>query len=566
MNIGAPYRRFRGDGFLRQITVVTAAGVMGVAVLTSLLSSWQIGKYVRESLADQGLVLAAGLAQQSRLALLTGSAENAQDAIDRALAFPNVIRVEVLSIDGRVVAAGGAPATPAVLAVHDVGHPYMDSESADRWSLVAPVRSLAGAASPFEAHRTPPRLLGFVRLIQAKAVLATLTEQLVTAVFGFGIVLATLLLWTLRKITRRLLQPLDELSTVMASAGDGKLGLRAQPRGSREVMGMATVFNHMMEGLEQRELQLGAKNSELARHAATLEERVVSRTASLSAANAQSRQAFAELVAAQKRLVESEKLASLGRLVAGVAHELNTPLGNAMVAATTVIDCQTRMALAIGSGRIRRSELDSMIATSIEGHRLVTNNVARAAEIVRGFKQIAVDQTSEMRRRFSCAAVLGEVLATLKPMFKRTLFLLELELEEGISMDSYPGPLGQVISNIVQNALVHGLDGRARGTVRVTCCAHGPLAVEILCNDDGAGMSAATRERVFDAFFTTKLGAGGSGLGMQIVHNIVTVVLGGEVQILSEPGAGTTVRIVCPREAPPSGASERPFTPHRERI
>nr|WP_316641536.1 HAMP domain-containing sensor histidine kinase [uncultured Roseateles sp.] len=545
----------RDATFRRQLTLAVAGGVLGVAAVSAVLSSWQGSVQVRETLVRQGLNLATSLAQQSQLALLTDGAENAREPVERALSFPDVLRVELLRPDGAELLARGVPPTAAPASPQpDAVEPYLGGETGEAWTFVAPVRIRPVEASPFEGPSGQTELLGYVRVTQGKAALVQLVGRLVAINFGVGLALSALLLWALRQLARRLTRPLGELAAVMAHAGEGRLGLRAPVEGPRDIAEMAQVFNGMMQSLELREQELQQKNDELARHALTLEERVEERTRSLSGANRELQQALDTLREAQKQLIEAEKLASLGRLVAGVAHELNTPLGNALMAASTMQAEQTQLCEAMHAGQLRKSEFDRMLGKTIEGNALVVNNVRRAAEIIRGFKQLALDQTTDMRRSFLAHEVIGELLATVQPMFRHSPHRLEVALEPGLRMDSFPGPLGQVISNVVQNALLHGLAGREHGKVAVQCHALGDDRVQIICSDDGEGMTEAVRLRVFEAFFTTKLGQGGSGLGMQIVHSLVTGLLGGRVQVESEPGNGTRILISLPRQAPQHGS------------
>jgi signal transduction histidine kinase len=554
--------RFRQGTFLRQLTVVVTAGVLGVAIAAALVSSWQGGRQVRNTLLDQGLNLATGLAQQSQLALLTGGAENATDAIERVLSFPDVLQVEVLGIDGRALARrGNAP----VAMVHpalapDRAEAYLETETGQVWSFVAPVRTRASEASPFDgpAAGGGNQLLGFVRITQGKAALLRLGGKLLAINVGVGLALAAVLLWVLRLTARRLTRPLGQLAAVMADAGAGQVGLRARLSGPSDIASMAQVFNVMMAQLEQREQELQQKNAELLQHAALLEERVEARTLSLTKAKQSAQEALEELQAAQARLVESEKLASLGRLVAGVAHELNTPLGNALTAASTLVDRQRHAVHALTNQTLRKSELQATLDANIEGNELVLNNVRRAADIIRNFKQLAIDQTTEMRRHFALDVVLEEVLTSVRPMFRHTRYRIETDMAPALAMDSFPGPLGQAITNIVQNAVVHAFEGREHGVFTVHCAAYGEQRVQIVCSDDGVGMNEEVRARMFDAFFTTKLGRGGSGLGMQIAHNIVTALLGGTIEVHSTVGEGTRIVLTLPRTAP---AERRPPKP-----
>lgn len=290
---------------------------------------------------------------------------------------------------------------------------------------------------------------------------------------------------------------------------------------------------------------------ELRRLNAELEHRVEQRTAELTRANADLQEALASLQRAQSELVQAEKLAALGALVAGVAHELNTPIGNSRMAVSTC-EQQLRQFQQDSAGGLRRSSLERFVDAVEQATAIALRNLERAAELVSSFKRVAVDQTSSQRRRFELRQVLQEILLTLQPSFRRTGFEVSLEVAEELNMDSYPGPLGQALTNLIQNALLHGLDGRQEGRVRVAARRdpETPEQVLIEVSDDGVGMSPAVVARIFDPFFTTRLGQGGSGLGLHIVHNIVTGVLGGQIAVDSREGQGTRFLLTLPADAP----------------
>ena len=186
------------------------------------------------------------------------------------------------------------------------------------------------------------------------------------------------------------------------------------------------------------------------------------------------------------------------------------------------------------------------------GQDILHRNVQKAAELVRDFKQVAVDQTSDARRVFDLDKVVEDVLVMVEPRFKATPYNIHTELQRGLRMDSYPGSLGQVLTNLVINSLVHGLHERPSGTVFIDCHASERQAgwVELCVRDDGCGMDETVRRRIFDPFFTTKLGRGGSGLGMHIVHSIVTQLLGGQIEVHSEPDQGALMLLRLPCVAP----------------
>lgn len=281
-----------------------------------------------------------------------------------------------------------------------------------------------------------------------------------------------------------------------------------------------------------------------------LELRVQARTEKLEIANRELSVALESVRAMQTELVRSEKLAALGSLVAGVAHELNTPIGNSVTVGSTLQYQVMDLADAFEKGELRRSTLQGFLENAQRGTEILMRALTRASELIRSFKRVAVDQSSDQRRSFDLQTTLREICLTLEPMFKNTPFDLTLALPDKVEMDSFPGALGQLITNFVSNALQHGFEGRERGQMHVRAAVADADHVTLQFSDDGIGMTEDTRKRVFDPFFTTKLGQGGSGLGMNIVYNIVYDVLGGSISIASSPDAGTLITVRLPRCAP----------------
>jgi len=277
---------------------------------------------------------------------------------------------------------------------------------------------------------------------------------------------------------------------------------------------------------------------------AKLEGRVAERTRELQ-------QALESLRRAQDELINSEKLAALGGVVAGVAHELNTPIGNSVMVATTLDERAHEFAQLIESGAVRRSAVDEFVRGCVHGTDMLVRNLQQAHNLIYSFKQVAVDQTSERRREFDLKTMIEQVCATMGPLLRKTSFQLLLDVPPGLTMNSYPGPLGQVITNFVNNALLHAFEGREEGAMqlRVREMPEAPF-VELRFADDGHGIDADHLKRVFDPFFTTRLGRGGSGLGLNIVYNLVTRILGGSIDVASDPGHGTVFTVILPRVAP----------------
>lgn len=277
----------------------------------------------------------------------------------------------------------------------------------------------------------------------------------------------------------------------------------------------------------------------------TLEQRVADRSAELGAA-------LQTLHQSQEALAQSAAKATLSTLVASVSHELNTPLGNSLMTASTCAELTRRFGAQVESGQLKRSELGAYLQEMMVGSDLMERNLHRAVELVKNFKQVASDQASERRRSFEVAAVVKEVLDTLSPSLKRHSHQVLADVPTGIWLDSYPGAMGQVLINLINNAYLHAFDGRENGKVQIEVRER-DADVHIRIADDGAGMSAELLSQLFQPFFSTKIGRGGTGLGMTIVENLVKKTLGGSLSVESVVGVGSTFHIQVPQKAPAEG-------------
>jgi signal transduction histidine kinase len=271
--------------------------------------------------------------------------------------------------------------------------------------------------------------------------------------------------------------------------------------------------------------------------------------ADLRASKERAEQALAELRDTQKNLIQAEKLAALGGLVAGIAHEVNNPVGISLTVASSFARRCEAFAAELRTPPLRRSSLDDFVTTSHAAADQLVANLQRAGELIQSFKQVAVDRSHTERREFDLAEATDQIIASLRPVLRKLPLSLVVDVPAGISMNSYPGSYGQVLTNLFLNTVVHAYpDGRA-GTLAVSAQAVGSDDVEITIADDGVGMAEEVRRRAFDPFFTTRRDHGGTGLGLHIIFNIVTQSLGGRLTLDSAPGRGTTFRIRIPRHA-----------------
>jgi ligand-binding sensor domain-containing protein/signal transduction histidine kinase len=262
---------------------------------------------------------------------------------------------------------------------------------------------------------------------------------------------------------------------------------------------------------------------------------------------------YRQLQDTQQQLVEREKLAALGSLVAGVAHELNTPIGNSLVIASTLEDKTSEIELRNSQNAMRRSDLNNFIDAAREASTLLMRSLHNAAELVNSFKQVAVDQASAKRRGFDLHQASQEIVTTMKNQIRKAGHQIDLEMPDDIAMDSFPGPYGQVIINLINNALLHAFDDRSGGEIRLWAVRLGPDRVRIVFQDNGKGIAIEHQARIFDPFFTTKLGQGGNGLGLSITYNIVTSLLDGTIRVDSVVGVGTRFTMDLPLKASLAG-------------
>lgn len=260
--------------------------------------------------------------------------------------------------------------------------------------------------------------------------------------------------------------------------------------------------------------------------------------------------ALLELSAAQRNLIDAERLAALGGLVAGVAHEVNNPIGISLTVASSFARRAEMFESELkSSGGLRRSQLEDFVRSSRDASQQLVANLQRAGELIQSFKQVAVDRSHAERRQFILSEATEQIVTSLKPVLKRAPIALSVDVPDGLIVDGYPGSYGQILTNLFLNAVNHAFaDGRA-GTISIVARPRGGDDIEIIFSDNGAGMTPEVQRQAFDPFFTTRRNEGGTGLGLHIVYNLVTQQLGGRMMLESRLGQGTTFRIIMPRVA-----------------
>lgn len=276
-----------------------------------------------------------------------------------------------------------------------------------------------------------------------------------------------------------------------------------------------------------------------------LEQRVIERTRQLEQSNQELTRALCELRETQKDLVESKKMAALGNLVAGIAHEINTPIGVGVTAASYLKDETDHLEVLYSNNTMRKVDFEDFLNVGKETSGMILSNLIRAGELIKSFKMIAVDQTAEHKRAFKLKKYLQDVIVSLQPKLKKTKHEITIKCRKELILDSYPGAFSQIITNLILNSLIHAFEPDDTGHIRIDVNEFDDH-IKLIYSDDGKGLSKENVERIFEPFFTTKRNKGGTGLGMNIIYNIIEHQLKGRVLCESEEGKGIRFIITLP--------------------
>lgn len=333
-----------------------------------------------------------------------------------------------------------------------------------------------------------------------------------------------------------IINPLYHFINVINEIARGDLKQRVDLSRQDELGQLAVAFNRMTD-----EVQRGRD---------MLEQTVLVRTAELMIAKTDAESGLKNLQHAQENLVQSEKMAALGGLVAGIAHEINTPVGVILMSATYLKAETDKISSRYNQGELSGDELEAYFDSARQSAQLMTINSQRAADLIYSFKQVAVDQAGGDRREFELKSYIEEILLSLHPKLRRTAISVTLDCPENLLVDSYPGALSQILTNLIINSLRHAYqpDQAGRLSIRVTLLADDN--VRLIYSDDGQGIPSELQSKIFDPFFTTQRGNGGSGLGLHIVYNVVHQTLKGRLQMHSAHAQGTMFTLHFPRVCP----------------
>lgn len=390
-------------------------------------------------------------------------------------------------------------------------------------------------------------VLGYIFL---RASAESLQEQIgSTILINLTVMLLMMLLSFLLalRLQRVITDPIEDLADFLQRISRQRdYGARSRSSNVRELAILSEAVNVMLMRIQEYVQKQQKAEEQHRKLNASLEDMVSQRTVALKDANQELIQTLEKLHQFQRQIVQNEKMASLGDMVAGVAHEVNTPIGLGVTASTMMLDRLANIQKEFESKTLKASTMSKFLAESQENLNIIYRNLNRAAELISSFKQVAVDQSSENSRSFCFAQLVNEILLSLRPRLKKVGHNINIEVDPALTVESKAGPINQILINLIMNSLIHGFEGIDDGNIDICAELMAGNKLKIVYRDDGKGIPPDIRKRIFDPFVTTKRGQGGSGLGMHLVYNLVTQALNGSISLTSEEGHGVEFIIVFP--------------------
>jgi signal transduction histidine kinase len=418
-------------------------------------------------------------------------------------------------------------------------------EQTEELSVVSVIGGVAEIIRPI--YQDNNQLIGYVYLrASAEALEDHISQSILLTLSVFLVCIAICFFLTL-KLQSAITAPIQTLVRLVQRITRQKdFSNRAEPNGIKEIDILIDAFNGMLERTQGHMQRQADAENEYRTLNVSLEEKVNHRTLALKEANGELIQTLEKLHQFQRQMVQNEKMASLGDMVAGVAHEVNTPIGLGVTASTMMLDRLGDLRKGFEEKTLKASALAKFIAESEENLNIIYRNLNRAAELISSFKQVAVDQSSENNRTFSFAKLMEEILMSMRPKLKRVSHEINIHCAEDLYIESKAGPINQIMINLIMNSIIHGFEFKEKGTIDIDIVMQDDKKICITFKDNGEGIPEQLRKRIFDPFVTTKRGQGGSGLGMHLVYNLVTQALNGSISVQSETGKGVEFKIIFP--------------------
>jgi signal transduction histidine kinase len=369
-------------------------------------------------------------------------------------------------------------------------------------------------------------------------------QKMILMQLAAGLLLALILFWRVHRIITRHLIDLNKQISIQKESSEHQFLTLDRENYHDELSAVVDSFNQLTEEINDELIKKEAAQEALAETNNKLEQRVEERTQNLQVAIDELNNTLENLRSTQSQLIESEKLSSLGGMVAGVAHEINTPIGLCITTHSFIKDLFKDMKARFDAGTISKNNFTDFMLSMEESVDILSKNLERAAKLIKSFKHVSEDQAGEALRKFNLHEYLYEIHSTLNPKLKTTHHDVTIICPEDIELEGFPGALSQVITNLVMNSLLHGFEDIEHGKI-VIKAEQQKNTVIIAYSDDGKGLSLESQAKIFEPFYTTKRGYGGTGLGMHLVYNLVSQTMQGTIQ-LQEVDKGCTFLITIP--------------------
>ena len=524
--------------------VVMSITAFSLAVLSGLAIYTQIDTY-RTELETNALMLAKLVAKSSATYLYDATPERIENALQNLSAANHVLNAHVYKLkevsntpeifasynkEGQLLLGGKENQLTAL---------FMSPELADTGHY------LELSAKVFDEETNIQ--LGWIYLRVSSENFNQLVGKSVWLNLVVALALLVISFYSAVRMQRVVTGPVEEIANFLQRTSRQRdYSARAEGSSIQELDILADAVNVMllrMQEYMQKQRQAEEQHRKLN---ASLEDMVNHRTTALKDANQELIQTLEKLHQFQRQIVQNEKMASLGDMVAGVAHEVNTPIGLGVTASTMMLDRLAVIQKDFENKTLKASAMKRFLDESNENLNIIYRNLNRAAELISSFKQVAVDQTSESSRSFCVAQLVNEILLSLQPRLKKLKHNINVDCDPTLNVETKAGPINQILINLIMNSVIHGFENIEQGTINISAELVSSSKLKLVYTDDGKGISPEIRKRIFDPFVTTKRGQGGSGLGMHLVYNLVTQALNGSISIASEEGRGVEFVIIFP--------------------
>lgn len=361
-----------------------------------------------------------------------------------------------------------------------------------------------------------------------------------------GILISLIALFTSLMLRQRILYPINTfVKNIKDITYNRDFNTQVDTPQLMEMAPLANSVNSMLGHINKRIQKYVSEEAEMSEINSNLEEKNFLRTQALRDANQELLDTLEQVHQYQSQVIQSEKMASLGQMVAGVAHEVNTPIGLGVTASTMMSDRIDDIQHELSKQTLSAKKLEKFLDESKENTQIIYRNLSRAADLISSFKQVAVDQTADTIRKVKFKELLSEIIMSLNPTLKQTKHEIVVNCDASLEADAKPGPINQIIINLIMNAIIHGFESMEAGIIEISVSMkRNRCKIEV--SDNGKGIEEKIKQKIFDPFVTTKRGEGGSGLGMHLVYNLVTQALRGSIEVESELGNGAHFIIEFP--------------------